>query len=179
MTASTVLSVVGLVVSLVALSLSTLIAGRQARLTWGANHIPVILNLLGEYRSGDFARRERRVWESLPGEFDPAEGMSALPAALQEDVYNVCTFYQTIAYLVAYGVYDDQMAYLSVHYRLLRTWHATEQFIQAERRIRGNPYSFLNFFEDFARSCESRDPRREYLVARQKAVRRYRKTGSA
>jgi hypothetical protein len=45
---------------------------------------------------------------------------------------------------------EEDLAFLATHYRLLRTWETVRPCAIAERRLRGDPYSYLNFFEDLA-----------------------------
>lgn len=63
--ASTLVNVVAIAVSLLALGLSTTLAIRQVRISRHANHVPAVLALLTEFRSVDFHDRHDFVTARL------------------------------------------------------------------------------------------------------------------
>ena len=151
---SSLFNAVTITASIVALITSIVFALRQSRLMRYASDIPVMIDLFDEFRSSDFVRRERYVWTALGSDADPAQGFQGMPDDVYESAYNVCAYYQMVAYLVAFGRLDSRLAILPLHYRAIRTWSVVKPYVEGERILRGDRYSFLNFFEDFALMCE-------------------------
>ncbi|GAA0925885.1 MULTISPECIES: DUF4760 domain-containing protein [Streptomyces violaceusniger group] len=145
-----VMNVVTLLISLIAVGVTAIFSVRQVRLMTHANKLPVVLDLFKEWRDPEFVRREQRLWERLPPEPSAERGFSGLEEPLRSDAYEVCTYYQMLAYLVAFDVIEEDLIFLAVHYRLLKTWEVVEPYVLAERRARGDFYSFMNFFEELA-----------------------------
>lgn len=115
-----------------------------------ANQLPVVIDLFRELRADTFITREQEIWSSLPGTVDPSKGFSGIPDPLRTYVYDVCLFYQTVAYLVKFKMIDNRLAYTALHYRILRTWSTVELFVRGERAMRGGNNTFLNSFEEVA-----------------------------
>jgi hypothetical protein len=88
--------------------------------------------------------------------------------------YNVSIYYQILAYMDAFGVIDKRLAILPHHYRVAKTWSAVKPYVESERLIRGDYYSFLNFFEDFAVMCERESLKDLYLCVRRREFERRR-----
>jgi hypothetical protein len=154
---STTLNVAALIASGIALVVSVVFAVRQARLMHSSNQLPVVISFMNEYRSDEFLRRERQLWEELPGRHDPETGFERMPEPLRSHMYYVGIFYQTIAYLVANKIYHKRLAYLPYHYRLIKTWNVLEPFVQGERRLRGASGTFLNAAEEFVQLVRRED----------------------
>jgi hypothetical protein len=147
---STALNIAALLASFLALAVSSFLALRQSRLMRDANHLPVVIDLFRELRADTFITREQEIWSSLPGDKDPLKGFGGIPTPLRTYVYDICLFYQTVAYLVNFKVVDDELVYTALHYRILRTWSSVEPFVHGERAIRGGEHTFLNSFETVA-----------------------------
>jgi hypothetical protein len=145
---SSLLNVVALVISLLALGVSTYLAVRQALVARQANQITVFVDLLREARSPEFRNRERSLWQKIK-DYDPALGFAGLPKEQRDDAEVVCSYYSALAYCIAIGVVEHDLAVIPIHYRLLNTWKAVYPFVAAERKIRGDGESFLNLLEDF------------------------------
>ena len=126
-----------------------------------ANQLPVVIDLFRELRADTFITREQEVWSSLPGDKDPSKGFGGIPTPLRTYVYDICLFYQTVAYLVNFKVVDDELIYTALHYRILRTWSSVEPFVHGERVIRGGENTFLNSFETAAREIRNQHLKRE------------------
>jgi len=159
MDSSQLLNTAALVASLAALTVSIFFAVRQSNLMRAANQLPVVISFFAEYRSDEFLRRERFLWENLPGEHDPAGGFSAMPEPLRTYMFHIGIYYQTVAYLVEFKVFDKRLAYLGLHYRLIRTWRKIAPFVDGERNLRGAEQTFLNALERFVKLVESEDSR--------------------
>lgn len=148
MDSSLVLGIGALAVSVVALATSTWLALRQVGLMRRANHLPVLIDYLSEYRNSSFVEQEESIWRQLPAA-DQDVPLSQLPADIRVSAYSVSVYYQILANVMAFSALDTSLAVLVTHYRAVRTWEAVEPHVRAERRLRGDPYSFLNFFEEF------------------------------
>ena len=95
MEAQTVLAVVAVVVSLVALLLSSAISWRQLRSMQNANHLPVAIELLTrDYGRPEFQQNERAMLEQLSS-IDPAVAFSQLPEPLMSKSLQVIAFYDS------------------------------------------------------------------------------------
>jgi hypothetical protein len=144
---SLLFNVVALVASLAALLVSALLTVRQSNLMHGANQLPIVIELFREIRANHFLVREHQLWQDLPGEHDPELGFIGMPEPLRSHMYDVCTLYQSVAYLVIFDVLDADLAYKALYYRMRRTWTVVEPFVQGERRLRGGADTFLNSLE--------------------------------
>ena len=158
---STVLNIAALFASLFALAISSFLALRQSRLMRHANQLPVVIDLFRELRADTFITREQEIWHSLPGDKDPAKGFGGIPTPLRTYAYDICLYYQTVAYLVNFKMLDNELAYTALHYRILRTWSSVEPFVRGERAIRGGKNTFLNSFEKFAGTVSDKHVKRD------------------
>lgn len=158
---STVLNIAALFASLLALAISSFLALRQSRLMRDANQLPVVIDLFRELRADTFITREQEIWHSLPGEQDPSKGFGGIPTPLRTYAYDICLYYQTVAYLVNFKMLDNELAYTALHYRILRTWSSVEPFVRGERAIRGGENTFLNSLETLAKAIGDEHLRRD------------------
>jgi hypothetical protein len=158
---STVLNIAALCASILALAVSSFLALRQSRLMRHANQLPVVIDLFRELRADTFITREQKIWSTLPGDQDPAKGFGGIPTPLRTYVYDVCLFYQTVAYLIKFKMIDEGLAYTALHYRILRTWSSVEHFVRGERVIRGGGNTFLNSFEEVAGAIRRQHVKRD------------------
>jgi hypothetical protein len=158
---STVLNIAALFASLLALTISSFLALRQSRLMRHANQLPVVIDLFRELRADTFITREQEIWHSLPGNEDPAKGFGGIPTPLRTYAYDICLYYQTVAYLVNFKMLDSELAYTALHYRVLRTWSSVKSFVYGERAMRGGKDTFLNSFETFAESIRQKHVERD------------------
>lgn len=145
---SILINVAAIAISILALAVSTYLAVRQALAAKQANQIPVFVDLLREARSPEFRNRERSLWREL-GNYDQTKGFAGLPKERRDDAEVVCSYYSALAYCIAIGVVEHDLAVIPIHYRLLKTWESVYPFVIAEREIRGDGESFLNLLEDF------------------------------
>jgi len=147
-------SVIALVVSVVALVVSTLFAVRQQRSARTANNTTVAVELLSrEMLSAWFQESEAYVIGRLVDEHEPSDGIEGLPLDARAHVYRVGWFYASVAHLVAFGAINELMVISIVKFRLNQAWTVLAPYIQAERALR-NPNSMI-FFEDLA--CRAED----------------------
>ncbi|MFD5539845.1 hypothetical protein ACFWIJ_19025 [Streptomyces sp. NPDC127079] len=162
-------NVVTLLLSMTAIGVTLLLTLRQIRLMNNSNQLPLVLDLFREWRSAEFVHSEERLWADLISGEGADQGISGLEQPIRDDVYHVCAFYQMLAYLVAFRVVDEDLVFLATHYRILRTWETVRPYALAERHIRGDPYAYLNFFEDLAALTRAKSSQDVYNTARKRA----------
>jgi hypothetical protein len=150
------LNLVGILLSLAALTASTVLLLRQTVFLRHANEISVSVTLYQEYRSAEFQEAERYVRNSLPGNFDSALGLSNLPAEANMPSSKVAAYYNGLGTLVNLGLVDERFAVSLLGIGANRTWNTLEPYIFQEREIRAD-WDFLVFYEDFV--CRARDNR--------------------
>lgn len=146
--ASNAYNLVAICASLLAVLLSSFFAWMALRQNNNSLHLPVILEYLGRHRSPEFVRKERNLWTEL-AIIDHGQGFEGVPPDLRDDLYEVAYYYQALAYMTEWGVVSRRITVHQVHYRLLQTWDAILPFVEAERRQRGGPLTFLNSMEIF------------------------------
>jgi hypothetical protein len=115
-----------------------------------------MLELIRLHATDEFCRKEERIWDELPS-CETDLGVMYLPPTIRSVVVEVATFYQMLAYLVAFNVVDERLAILPVHYRLQKTWAALYPFVERERILRGGYYTYLNTLEEFAKHVAAQD----------------------
>jgi hypothetical protein len=135
-----------------------------------ANQIPIMIDLFNHIRSPEFVRKERDLWNGLSKESDPSLRFQRMPDDVHDSVYYICAYYQMVAFLVAFGVLDRRLAILPLHYRVAKTWSTVKPYVEAERDLRGDKYSFFNFFEDFAVMCQRESPEDIYRYVHSQAL---------
>jgi hypothetical protein len=141
-----------LVASVIALIVSSITATRQSRLAWNGNHVPLLNDFLGTYRSKEIRKDEMALWASLEATSHPTDsGFASLPEDLRTQAYTVCMYYQIVSYLVFYEMLDEDLAFLYLHFSLDKTWTLVSPYVYAERHVRGDPYSFFNAFEELSK----------------------------
>jgi len=127
------LGVAALAVSFFAVALSAGFAARQILLMRNANYVPVLVDLLGQFRSMEFNDNYLYVCTRLQHEQDPAKGISGLPADVRAKVYDVAYFYQLFAALVALKVVKEQDIVAVLRDRIVHVWQAVAPFVHTER----------------------------------------------
>src|SRR3954451_19731960 len=134
MDSGTVLGVAALIVSLVALSLSTTLSVVQARLLRDANHIPAVVELLSEFRKPQLHEDYQYVTQKLRREHGPQLGISGLPEPAKSAVISVAYYFQTFAFMVGFGIIDERRLFVTaLRGRVLAVWNAIEPYVEAER----------------------------------------------
>lgn len=161
---------VALTASIIALVTSVVFALRQSQLMRHANQIPIMIDLFNHIRSPEFVREERNLWTAIGNAGDPHLGFQGMPDDVHDSAYTICAYYQMVAFLVAFGALDRRLAILPLHYRVVKTWSTVKPYVEAERDLRGDKYSFFNFFEDFALLCQRESPEEVYRYVRSQAL---------
>ncbi|MEU7873365.1 hypothetical protein [Dactylosporangium sp. NPDC049140] len=152
-------SVLALVVSVVALVVTSRIAARQIRSARVSNETVVALDWLTRELINDaFLESEAYVLDRLAEEESAELGVSGLPTTARIHVLRVGRYYASLGHLVVFGVVDERLILSLVHHRIRTAWIACKPFVEAERKIRGAP--FFAFFEHIAaRASEVNIPR--------------------
>ncbi|WP_051808112.1 DUF4760 domain-containing protein [Actinoplanes subtropicus] len=149
------LGVAALVVSLLALVISAVFAARQVVLMRNANYVPVLIDLLSQFRSMEFNDNYRFICTRLPVEHDSVGGITGLPDDVREKIYDVAYYYQVFAALTALGVLQDQHIIVVLRDRIIHVWEAIEPFVLVERESAHHtgPFLFRNL-EEFAKKAK-------------------------
>jgi hypothetical protein len=150
------ISGLAMIVSVLALGISSVLSAAQARSMRQANNLPVMIELLTkEYLNDEFQERHRTVMEALPGTTSDL-GFEGLPEPLRAAAYNVAWFYNATGNIVALDAVDERLFVAGINYRIRRAWSVMEAHIIAERRLRGEP--FLDGFEHLAARAFANEP---------------------
>jgi hypothetical protein len=139
-----------LVLSLVAVAVSTIFALRQSRLMQQANLLPVLIGMFAEFREPAFKQHlafiETELWERCPREHG---GIDDLPVEARHHVIPVMTVFAGVGMLVKYGIVDDTIAASYMRGSTLKAWSRLAPYIYNERSRRAERTYFL-FFEHLA-----------------------------
>lgn len=142
--------------SVIALLVSSMIALRQVRTSEKAVLLPVMVDVLREFRSSDFKRRQASVYEHLSGEAPSGEGFDGLGPELRADALFLSHFYDNIGLLTAAKVADLQPLVAFLGDSAVHAWKLLEPYIIEERQNRESDYQ--QFFEDFVARAAERPP---------------------
>jgi len=150
-------SAMAMVVSVLALGITSTLTRAQVRSMHKANELPVMIELLiKEYINEEFQAQHRLVTETLPT-VDASLGFEGLPEPLRTAAYRTAWYYNATGGLIALGTVEEHMFVLGINYRVRNAWSAMEAHILAERGMRGQP--FLDGFEHLAARCFANDPK--------------------
>jgi hypothetical protein len=152
------LTSLSVVISLVALCLSTWIALTQHKSQRHANYLPAVSDLLDVFRSIDFHQDYNYLTRSLAASYSPDAGVSGLPDDAQRAFFNVAYLFQKYAILADLGILDRRQVTGILQRRMTETWTAIAPYVEAERRNAGAGREFLRFFESFAQRLEDVPP---------------------
>jgi hypothetical protein len=151
---ATSLNIITLVVSLVALGVSSFLAIRQIGTARNANQLAVVNETLREFWSPGFRNQEALLWDKLRDQREDV-AYSQLPDNLMETADSVCSMYLMLAYVVS--IVDWNLAILPISYRVVRTWAMLSPFVVRERELRGYEASFFSVLESFVKFIERQD----------------------
>jgi len=147
------LNLFGILLSVAALSTSTVLLLRQTVFMRHANEISVSVTMYQEYRSVEFQAAQDYVLYSLAGSFDPVMGLSHLPSEARIPSSKVAAYYNSLGTLVTLGLIDERFAVSLLGIGANRTWNMLEPYIFQEREIRVDRDVWA-FYEDFV--CRAR-----------------------
>jgi len=145
-----------MVVSVLALGITSALTRAQVQSMRKANDLPVMIELLiKEYVNDEFQAQHRLVIETL-SIVDASLGFEGLPEPLRSAAYRTAWYYNATGGLIALGTVDELMFIGGINHRVRHAWSAMEAHILAERDRRGQP--FLDGFEHLAARCFANDP---------------------
>jgi hypothetical protein len=150
MDSSTVLNLVAFATSIVALVVSGLLARQQSTMMRHGNELPVLVDLLQEFRSRDFQEAEHYVLNRLAAETDPSSGSTELPVDPRLAVNYVASFFTSLGALVCHRMVDEEIVVAQFGFRARRAWCVLEKYVDRERQIRHDPF-YARPFEHLAR----------------------------
>lgn len=128
---------------------AVVIAVLQSRIAKRALEMPVLVDMLHEFRSPDFKRRQDRLYRELPGR-NPSDGFDGLPADLRADVLYVSHFYDHIGLLMRSSAVEKDDIARFLGGSAASAWKHSKPFIRRQREITGEPYQ--QYFEGFVRA---------------------------
>jgi hypothetical protein len=152
----TALSIAALIASIASLTLASMIALRQVRVSRNANQLPIIVDIVYKARSIQFRKMEERLQRELPA-YDGSQGFGILPEDLADQAMEICIYYQNLAYLMVLKIIDPLIVYLPFHVLMPLSWDALEPYILAQRKAQGTPYGFMNQFEYMVKHVRGMD----------------------
>lgn len=147
-----------LILSAAALVVSLVMALKQVTIMRGSNQLPVLVELLQEFRSVDFQRAEAYVLERLAQENDPADGMTGLPEEARVAVNKVIGFFSGFGYYTTRRMADESLVIPLLGYRANRAWKVLDPFIRRERELRGNSDRYACLYEHFVSRVRANMP---------------------
>jgi hypothetical protein len=146
----TLLNIISLVFSVLAIAVSGLLTYRQVRHMQRANLLPVIIELFGQFRTREFKVHllfvERELWTEADREVLGTEDM---PDLVKSHVVPVQDHFNTVGILLANNVIDDLLVASYMGGSVVRAWRRIGPYIYNERRRRGDP-NYQGFFENLA-----------------------------
>ena len=173
-----VLGIAALIVSVLAVLMSSTFSARQVDLMRDANHIPAVINLLSEFRQVGLHDDYYYVTEQLKSDYrSPAVGISGLSSKHRKAVLNVAFYFQTFAFLVGFGILDERKLFMTaLGVRISKVWRAIEPYVVEERREHGlNLLAMLEALSRLSTSKPSKSPierfRREHTLLRAVSLR--------
>lgn len=155
-------NVLALVLSTVAILVSGASAVRQITMLRHANQLPVIVDLLREFRSESFQKAQDYVVHRLGAEYPEPVCLSDLSYEARLAASTVRSFFSGLGAMVSEGIADERTVVSVLGYRADRAWSALEPFILKEREARGDAH-YAAFFEDLvARTRKNWPPEEHY-----------------
>jgi hypothetical protein len=150
-------NVIAIVLSAMALGVSTWLAVRQVFLSKKANHLPAYLDLLSDFRSREFNDHYLYVCEKLAREHKPDLGISGLPDDAREAVYDIAYYYQAFAILIFTRIVDEDVILALFHWRIIRVWESIAPYVTREREVsKASGAQILRLLEEYAVNHEMR-----------------------
>jgi hypothetical protein len=164
MDSMSLLNIVTVTVAFSALIVSLIFAMTQTRIMRQTNQMPIFIDLIREFRSKEFQQAEQYVLGKLPRE-SPENGILKLPDQARFAATTVQSFFGVLANLIIEDIISEASAVSTLGFRANILWIKMEQFIIAERGMRGDN-DFARYLEDFV--CRVRThwpPEKYYHVA--------------
>jgi hypothetical protein len=148
------LSVLSLAIALVAVAITTLVSVRQAALMRHANELPAFVDLLQEYRSGDFYVHQQFILHDL-GNLSPRQGYSGLRPSARRHFLIMFDYLSSMACLVSFDIVTVYHVYAIYGYLFQDLWAQMRPFVLQERELKGRDIGFV--VEDLCRKLAAVD----------------------
>jgi hypothetical protein len=144
-----VLNSVALILSVIAVAISSVIAIRQSRIMQQSNLVPVITDVMKEYLAPEFKQQLAYVINDLPNECPRSMRFDELPEIPRRHAVSVADYFYTVGILVVAGVISDVVVSGYMGRSVLRAWRSLEPYIRNERDWRKDDH-FHMVFENLA-----------------------------
>jgi len=172
---SEIISLISVIIALTAVSVSAWQARSNALSARHSHSLPVITEMIGQFRSREFRESIIRLVES-PDHAKPHRGFESLPKDLREDAYRVCFFFDYAGLLVALGIISETIIIGVMGTHVVRVWSAIWPAIESERSYRNRTYpadvspGFLVYYEHLVARIHELGGGRNAAIALQRRV---------
>jgi len=159
---STILSIIAVLTSIISL----VIVLRQTLILKHANALPILIDMLREYRSADFKRHYRYIADDLRKECDPEQtGYTNLPVTAAIHVLPVSHFFDNLGLLVAHGIINEELVLSFMGESIEFAWLVLEPYIVKEGELRKairegelKKADYQEFFRDLVKRVRTNPP---------------------
>lgn len=149
----TMINLFALAASIVALALSSRIGLRQTKYMRDDSHIDIALEYFREFRTPEFLASLNYVRTQLAEDHDPQCGLLRLPSPAREHALKVGYFFQSLGFLVKFGITDADMWVTCMGRQITTAWEAISPYAKVERERGVLGVASLHFFENLASLC--------------------------
>jgi hypothetical protein len=164
MDAGVALNATAVMISLIALAISTTTTISQLRMTRSSNLTLVTLELLTrESRTDEFLESEDFILHRLSNEHSPDVGVFSLPFEARKHVQRIGQYYAGLGMILVFRAVDSALLLGAIHWRVQVAWSLLGPYVVAERALRNNQY--LSYFEHLA--CVARDADKAQVLEKQ------------
>jgi len=141
MDVSNAISVLSLAISLIALVFSILVSLRQTMLMKHSNLLPAFVNLLQEFRSGNYYSQQDFILYRL--RYHSVErGYSGLDSDARTQFLLMFDYMSSMAGLVSFGVINIYHVYAIYGYVFRDMWDQMRPFVEKEGELKGRTIGF-------------------------------------
>ena len=148
------ISVLSLVIALIALAITAVVSLRQVALMRHANLLPAFVDLLQEFRSGDFYSHQDFILHKL-GSLSAEGGYSGLSKNERTHFLKMFDYMSSMACLVSFGIVDIHHVFAMYGYVFQDMWAQMRPFVDKERELKGREIGFA--VEDLCRRLSNVD----------------------
>jgi hypothetical protein len=139
---SNALSVVSLVLAVVAIIATAYISVRQASLMHHANELPAFVDLLQEYRTGDFYVHQYFIINDLK-KYSPDKGYSGLAPGQRRHFLIMFDYMSSMACLVSFEIVTINHVFAMYGFLFQDLWSQMRPFVEREREPTGREIGFV------------------------------------
>jgi len=151
---SNAISILSLVISLIALVISAFVSLRQIALMRHSNLLPAFVNLLQEFRSGNYYSQQDFILYELHN-YPVEKGYSGLDPDARTQFLLIFDYMASMAGLVSFGVINIYHVYAIYGYVFQDMWAQMQPFIEKEGELKGYRIGFV--VDDLCRKLSSVD----------------------